>query len=60
MLTLLFCSMLCCPYPPALLHPPQALPSLAEVMYSQFKAKKEALQHQNKDDVLAKYGNTGG
>jgi hypothetical protein len=29
-------------------------------MYSQFKAKKEALQHQNKDDVLAKYGNTGG
>jgi pre-mRNA-processing factor SLU7 len=37
----------------------QALPSLAEVMYSQFKQKKESLTKQNKDDVLAKYGNEG-
>jgi hypothetical protein len=37
----------------------QALPSLAEVMYSQFKGKKEALAAANKTEVLAKYGNTG-
>jgi hypothetical protein len=38
---------------------PQALPSLAEVMYNQFKSKKEALSSTNKADVLAKYGNEG-
>jgi hypothetical protein len=37
----------------------QALPSLAEVMYSQFKAKKESLTKANKEDVIAKYGNEG-
>lgn len=37
----------------------QALPSLAEVMYSQFKSKKESLTKQNKEDVIAKYGNEG-
>lgn len=37
----------------------QALPSLAEVMFSSFKAKKEAMSASSKDDVLAKYGNTG-
>lgn len=35
----------------------QALPSLAETMYTQFKQKKESLTRQNKDEVLAKYGN---
>jgi NADH:ubiquinone oxidoreductase subunit F (NADH-binding) len=28
-------------------------------MYSQFKQKKEALTKNNKEDVLAKYGNDG-
>jgi len=28
-------------------------------MYTQFKQKKESLTRQNKDEVLAKYGNEG-
>jgi len=34
-----------------------AAPSLAEKMYQQFKAKKESLNVQSQEDVLAKYGN---
>ncbi len=37
----------------------QALPSLAEVMYQQFKQKKEKLSTKSKEEVLAKYGNQG-
>jgi pre-mRNA-processing factor SLU7 len=37
----------------------QALPSLAEVMYKQFKQKKESLVSNKKEEVLAKYGNQG-
>jgi pre-mRNA-processing factor SLU7 len=37
----------------------QALPSLAEVMYQQYRSKKEAMTSRSKDEVLAKYGNTG-
>lgn len=37
----------------------QALPSLAEVMYKQFKHKKESLGQKSKEEVLAKYGNEG-
>jgi pre-mRNA-processing factor SLU7 len=35
----------------------QANPSLAETMFQQFKAKKEALLKNTKGDVLSKYGN---
>lgn len=38
----------------------QALPSLAEIMHQTFKAKKEGLQKKNTDDILAKYGTSGG
>jgi pre-mRNA-processing factor SLU7 len=37
----------------------QALPSLAEVMYKQFKEKKEGLNKKNTQEVLEKYGNEG-
>jgi pre-mRNA-processing factor SLU7 len=37
----------------------QALPSLAEVMYQQYKSKKETMTSKSKEEVLAKYGNTG-
>jgi pre-mRNA-processing factor SLU7 len=37
----------------------QALPSLAEVMYQQYKSKKESMTSKSKEEVLAKYGNTG-
>ncbi|KAF8067118.1 SLU7 [Scenedesmus sp. PABB004] len=35
----------------------QALPSLAEVMYQQFKAKKDTLSTKSKGEVLQTYGN---
>ncbi|KXZ44279.1 hypothetical protein GPECTOR_70g510 [Gonium pectorale] len=34
----------------------QANPSLAEMLYSQFKEKKEQLESKSKEDVAAKYG----
>lgn len=37
----------------------QALPSLAEVMYQQYRSKKEAMSSSSKQEVLAKYGNSG-
>uniref|UniRef100_A0A383WHT7 Pre-mRNA-splicing factor SLU7 n=1 Tax=Tetradesmus obliquus TaxID=3088 RepID=A0A383WHT7_TETOB len=36
----------------------QALPSLAEVMYQQYRSKKEAMSSSSKQEVLAKYGNS--
>lgn len=35
----------------------QAAPSQAELLYKEFKIKKESLKGQLKNDIMAKYGN---
>ncbi len=35
---------------------PQAIPSLAEKLYQQFKSKKEQVNKTTKEDILNKYG----
>ena len=35
----------------------QAAPSQAELLYKEFKIKKDSLKGQQKQDIMAKYGN---